>query len=343
MIGARIRLVRQYLGISQQDLARAAEINQSVISRVEQGGAAGADLLACVSRVTGYAVSYFDRGPLPDLPETSLRFRKRSSSRRSDEKRLRAYCVQLVELLSEIEKRVSLPPVMIQSVERAIDGEDIETLAVFVRHQLGAKHNEPLKGIATAIERKGGVVVGALVESAKIDGACLWAPGPGGRPLICFNRDAPGDRQRLSIAHELGHLILHRRIDPQWSYGIASQQLEKQAFQFGSALLMPRSAAKGEINSNATLRDLAIVKAKWGVSIAALIRRAYELGIIPNRRYRSLNKQLAMRGWRKSEPVSVPTQKPRLLTEAIRAAFGSLAEAGEETGISAMAIRDLAA
>lgn len=339
MIGDRVRLAREYLSLTQQQLADAAAVTQSAISQIERGGPAKERTLLAISDATGYSMEFFERGALPDLPDLSLRFRKRATARRTDDKRLRAHCRQGIELLSEIEQRAELPPVTLTPHYADVGEEDIETLAVTVRQQLGVGPIDPVPNLMRAIERCGVLVFGASVNLNKHDAASAWPGFPVGRPIVCYARGWPGDRQRLSLAHELGHLVLHqtRTIEP--------DRAEAEAFRFGAALLIPRDAALEAIEPPVMLRSLAWAKSRWGVSIAALIRRAHDLRIVDGYRYQSLMKQLSARGWRKDEPVYVPVEQPSLLSKALRLVYGSdqPAAVAARTGLARIAIRDLVA
>jgi Zn-dependent peptidase ImmA (M78 family) len=100
-------------------------------------------------------------------------------------------------------------------------------------------------------------------------------------------------------------------------------QAENEAFRFAGALLLPSTVAHEELEQPVTLRSLAYVKARWGISIAALIRRCWDLGIVSDEKRTSLEKQLSARGWRKSEPVHVPDESPLLITKMIETVAGT--------------------
>ena len=339
MIGERVRLAREYLAMTQQGLAAAVHVTQPAISQIEQGGPVADDTLCSISEATGYSIQFFLRGPLPDLPELSLRYRKRASSRRSEDRRVRAHCRQGIELVAHLEQRAELPPVALKPTPDDVDLEDIETLALDVRRQLGVGQADPIPNLVRAVERAGVVVFGASANLDKHDAASAWPSFPEGRPIVCFARGWPGDRQRLSIAHEVGHLVLHqtRLIDP--------DRAETEAFRFGAALLIPRDAAVEAIAVPVTLRSLAWVKSQWGISISSLIRRGHDLRLIDQQRYQSLMKQLSARGWRKQEPVEVPVERPALLLKTLRLVYGSdrPVAIAADTGLSPVAIRELIA
>lgn len=340
MIGERVRLARDYLQISQQQLADAAGITQSAVSQIEAGGPAAERTVQRISDATGYSLGFFERGALPDLPETSLRYRKSAASRQRDEKRLRAHVRQGLELVSELEQHAQLPPLALQAASQTIiDDDALEQLALNTRRQLGIGPSDPVPNLVRAVERAGVVVFGASTGLARHDAVSVWPSYPIGRPIVCYARGRPGDRQRLSVAHEIGHLVLHqlRSVEP--------KRAESEAFRFGAALLVPRDAATESIRPPITLRTLAWAKARWGVSVAALIRRCRDLRIIDEHRYVSLNKQLSARGWRKHEPVTVPPERPALLSQTLRSVRGTDRPTAVSTitGLAPVAARDLVA
>ncbi len=339
MVGERVRLVREYLSMTQQGLAEAARVTQPAISQIEKGGPVTNATLQSIAAATGYSTEFFQRGTLPDLPELSLRYRKRASSRRSEDKRVRAHCRQGIELIGQLEQQTQLPPVALKPAKSDIDDDGIETLAVAVRHQLGIGPDDPVPNVMRAVERGGIVVFGASVNLERHDAASVWPNFPLGRPVVCYARGWPGDRQRLSLAHEVGHLVLHQ------TRTVEADRAETEAFRFGAAFLIPRDAAIEAIEAPATLRSLAWAKSKWGISIAALIRRGHDLRVIDTRRYQSLMKQLSARGWRKKEPVNVPEEQPALLPKMLRLTYGTdrPSALAAVTGLSPLAIRDLIA
>ena len=59
------------------------------------------------------------------------------------------------------------------------------------------------------------------------------------------------------------------------------------------------------VTENLLLHGYMRIKADYGISIAAIIRRAKDLGVITAARYRSLSIQISSQGWRLNEPVEV--------------------------------------
>ena len=340
VIGERVRLARYYLQISQQELAAAAKVSQSAISQLEKGGRVSERTLQSISDATGYSVRFFQRGALPDLPDMSMRFRRSASTLQRDERRLRAHVRQGLELVTDLEHQVAFPSVRIEATcDTSIHDEAIEDLAIETRRQLGIGRGDPVPNLLRAVERAGVVVFGGTTQVDGHEAVSAWPLYPSGRPVVCYTRGKPGDRQRLSIAHEIGHLVLHQRrvVEP--------ARAETEAFSFGAALLLPRESAFEEIEPPVTLRTLAWTKARWGISIAALIRRCRDLRIIDEHRYKSLNVQLGTRGWKKNEPVKVAAERPTLLSQALRLVYGTdhPSSVARLKGLNPLAVRDLIA
>jgi Zn-dependent peptidase ImmA (M78 family) len=139
------------------------------------------------------------------------------------------------------------------------------------------------------------------------DAFSTWAGGDGAMPVIVVTATPAGDRRRFSVAHELGHLVLH-----QVSEG-SLHTVEQQADAFAAAFLLPEAAMRKVLVPPITLTTLADLKARWGMSLQALIRRALVLECLTPSQYRSLYAQLGARGWRTHEPVAVPVERPRAL------------------------------
>jgi Zn-dependent peptidase ImmA (M78 family) len=116
-------------------------------------------------------------------------------------------------------------------------------------------------------------------------------------------------RLRFDSAHELGHLVLHADPEP------GNRTLERQADAFAGALLMPRDEILEELPRRWDFRTFAALKRRWGVSLAALLHRARELGRLTENSYRwavtTLSPSMAgARSRSRSGPSSSPSCSP---------------------------------
>lgn len=132
--------------------------------------------------------------------------------------------------------------------------------------------------------------------------------------VVC-RKDVTGDRQRLTLAHELAHLVLQ---------GGDDAQSEKFAYRFGAAFLVPREPLIREVGEKRTslnVHELLLLKERFGVSVQALIRRMRDLEIISEPGYKSACITISRMGWRTKEPGTPvpPEQSTWLERSALRA------------------------
>ncbi|MFD2077856.1 protein of unknown function [Actinopolymorpha cephalotaxi] len=344
----RLRSARLLLGLDNSELSVAARLDHSVVTAIERGQCPlTVDSAEAVARVTQLPLSFFavrsaevprDSLRLPEDGDLSARMRDRI-------RQLFAEALRVTEVLFE-ETRYSLPrlPVEATSADR-LSGDRIESVAEHVRAALGLGPDGHVPYVMRALERHG-VAVAPLILPGSTDAQCL-APGHfgvsfwsgfDGPALVGFFPGARPDRDRFTLAHELGHLVLHSRrhsVDAEW-----------EANRFASAFLIPAHRAAEIFGPDATLIDFARAKAEWGLSIQALIVRAAELGLIGADRAASLCEELRVRGWRHSEPVEVVAEEPVLLWRMLVNRFGPSpyrsSMAAERLGLPPFVLRALA-
>jgi Zn-dependent peptidase ImmA (M78 family) len=164
----------------------------------------------------------------------------------------------------------------------------------------------PVKNLVGAIENAGGIVVPCSFGTTKLDAVSQW---PRNMPPIFFiNKDIPVDRWRFTLAHEVGHIVMH---------AIPTPNAEKEADRFASEFLMPERMIRHDLD-NITLEKAAALKPYWRVSIQALFRRAKDVGKMTDRRYISLCAYISKLGYRKIEPVTIAPEEPTVLRNLIR-------------------------
>lgn len=347
LAGERVRTARHLLGVSQEELARASALSQALISQVENGVRTATDeVLDAVARATSMPRAFFDAVP-PELPPGSLRFRKLASARRGDIRRVEALLGEAFRIVTHLMVDAKYPsPVLPVQTETPGD-EEIERLADETRTALGIGLDAPVRHVTRACERGGVAVVPLNLpgddsqegEAVGHFGASFW-PGRGEPALIGYFSNGTGDRQRFTLGHELGHLVLHSR-----RRMIADA--EREAHRFAGAFLLPRERMIEAMGTAPlTLGSLMRMKATWGASIQALIMRGNHLGLIDERRKTSLFKQLSARQWRKSEPVIVHPEEPALMWTLLESRYGPEATrsrvVAERVGISAHVLRSIA-
>jgi Zn-dependent peptidase ImmA (M78 family) len=135
--------------------------------------------------------------------------------------------------------------------------------------------------------------------------------------LIVISSNWPGDRQRFTLAHELGHLILHERL---------AIDEEKACNRFAGAFLFPQDAVLKEFGSHRNsieLQEFAIVKGEYRLSMASICHRLHDLEIINEHYFNSLIQQFKHHGWNKNEPgEQTPKEKSHVFKQMIFHALG---------------------
>ena len=172
--------------------------------------------------------------------------------------------------------------------------------------------------LALAIEGAGVVLIREETGISQIEGLSAWSDALG-RPLVLLSADKDnGYRSRFDLAHELGHLILHRFI-PRPTERDRHKQLEQQAHRFAGAFLLPAETFASEVRTPVTLDDLLLLKRRWGVSVAAIVMRLRALKILDEEATQSLFKRRSARWGAKSEPGDGDRspERPRLLRRTI--------------------------
>jgi Zn-dependent peptidase ImmA (M78 family) len=195
---------------------------------------------------------------------------------------------------------------------------DLEVIASSMRRQWRLGEG-PITSALLVAENAGAIIGIDEVASTKIDGQCNWCAGDG-RPYLLLARDKyTAFRRQMDVAHELAHLVLHRGVDED-ELADNFQLIEDQAKYLACAFLLPHRSFSAEIFS-LSLDGFLSLKARWKVSIGAMIKRAQDLDILSDTAAQRLWKYRATRGWHKHEPLDSPTDtpvdEPRLLRRSI--------------------------
>jgi Zn-dependent peptidase ImmA (M78 family) len=215
-----------------------------------------------------------------------------------------------------LSRSMKLPPVTVPgSADRAID---LETTVQDVRAALGLPPDQPIRNLTRLLEHDGAIVLALPYD--RDTGQDAFSTRIQGRPLIATLRGAPPDRLRHSLAHELGHLVLHGDAP------FGGHEVEKEADQFAGAFLLPAEVATAELDGPMTIERLLKLKERWGISMRALVVRANALGLISTRTYQRWIQSLNTRYGATSEPGSnlVPYERPRALAQMAEMAWGSM-------------------
>lgn len=329
--GARLLVLRQLNGLNQSELAGALGIGQAFISQVERGLKPLPTGLATAAAERFAVPMSFFTVPRSLTEEGFATFRRSAKASSSDERIVAAHFGEAARLF----ERVSESSGYRTADFGALASVDPESAAQEVRQELGLGDDEPVMNATRAVERLGvGVIHNLLgVSTAFTDHVGMSRPNPYvDRPLVATLGVLPGAESRITVMHELAHLIFDR--DRSMPIRGTRSLEERRAFRFAGAVLLPAGVVKERIGESLTLHGYLPVKANYGISVSAIIVRAAELGVISPERKRTLMVQLSSSGWRREEPVPVASEQPILVRQATLRAVGNTArQAAESVGL----------
>lgn len=314
-------LARESWGLNQTDLAALISVNQGTISRVEGGLLLPSDdlLRTLVEKLEFPEHFFFQTDKVYGFNSTVFFHRKRQSLPDRVLRRLHAQ-MNLSRMRVDILTRSVQPEMSFKFLR--MNPEDYESgvsaVARLVRSTWQLPSG-PIRDLTKAIEEAGGIVIEFDFKTQQADAISEWIEDKkDSRPLFLVNANSsiPWDRRRMTLAHELGHIILHRFPHP---------KMEDEANEFAAEFLMPRREIKPSLY-NLTMAKLAELKRIWKVSMQALIERAYQLKTITDYQRRLFYMNLNRRGSRLHEPLEneYPPERPNLFTELLRAHLQSL-------------------
>lgn len=321
MISDRIKQARTAAGLSQRGLSERAGVTAMAISKYENGQSTpSSGVLLRLAKALGVRVEYFLR---PSSVELELHgYRKHAGTPKKLLAQIEADVKEQVERFLELEKRFPTLPIERFAVpaelpERIEALEQLEDAAVALRHawQLGVN---PIPDLTDTLEERGFKVFRSTIShQAQFDGL---AARVNGAPVVVVGAEWPGDRQRFTLAHELGHLVVGDRL-------AAGLDVEKAVNRFAGAFLAPEPVVRkalGDRRQWLEPRELYLLKQEYGLSMNGWLHRAQDLGIINDHTYGKLRRFFKDRGWDKREPFDqLQPEEARLFPQLV---YRALAE-----------------
>src|SRR5215470_837099 len=232
--GQRIAQLRGIRKMTQQQLVdRIPGLRQSRLSRIEKNLAQpNEELLALLAVELGVLADFFSRNALPTLAAHSPQFRARSRLTASSRASALQWAQLSYEALSELRTFGSSIPVCLPKM----NGATPAGAAREIRKILGLNTTQPVPYLLLALERLGVTVLAVPYDDNALDAFSAWQ---GTEPVICLLGGRPGDRIRYSVAHELGHLVLHDEASVAAKSLSRGKDLEDEADAFAAELLTP--------------------------------------------------------------------------------------------------------
>ncbi|WP_103337822.1 helix-turn-helix domain-containing protein [Amycolatopsis sp. CA-126428] len=313
-VARMVRTVREARRWAQVDLAQAAGVSQGFVSKVEKGLLPlSAEYLVAIADALAVPADLLRvTDPIGGVEVTCLHHRRRSSAMSVKVMRAVEGLTQLTRLsvdgLSE-DVNDSRPQLLQLTRMPIAEHGDPSAVAASLRRAWGLPDG-PVEDLVGLLESAGVRLVRRDLGTAAQDAVSTWPMD--GQPLILLNRDLPPDRERFTLAHEVGHLLMHQ---------LPSDDQEKEANRFAGEFLAPAKELEPLLRG-LTVRQfakLADLKMTWKVSMAMLIQRAADLDCISASQFKTFRIRLNQYGWSKHELGDLPTETPRHVAGLIAA------------------------
>jgi Zn-dependent peptidase ImmA (M78 family)/DNA-binding XRE family transcriptional regulator len=299
--------------MSQAELAAAVRVSQVSVSHWEKGQRVPEpDVLARLAAVLGVLPLTLSDS---SVATTTPMFRASGVTRKRDERMIegRTELARLAasRILEEVEVSADLPW---PSPEDPL-GAGPEDAAAALR-RVWRIPSGPIDDLTTFIEASGTLVLRVDFGHPKVEAAYAHPRREARRWILMNTYATDWARQRLTVAHELGHAVLHH-----WdAFNVPDEaQREKEAYRFALALMVPAKDFILDIAHTARRwEDFLRLRPKWGISAAALARRARDLDLLDAASYRSLNiRRRSLGHWRAEPGDDGEPERPSVFPETV--------------------------
>lgn len=327
--GQRLTEARYELSLTISDLATISDLSRTTISKLENGvvSTPALETVSALSRALKKPVSFFYPNNELQLKNISIPSFRSVLSRSMKINNQSQVCLTRCELIIQClynyiqPRNLSFSDSLLDSIDpENLDDDDIEYIAEQVRSSCKIGPGAILK-LSTFMENNGIICAPARLPERVDSINVTFKTVSGKTSLVLFNSKLNYFRQRFSLAHEIGHIVLHQNCSKEDFIAHASNY-EKQAHRFASAFLMPLDSFRASV-MKMTIEGALYLKSQWKVSAQAVIRRFFDTGMIDESRYKYLQMEICRRGWKTREPDDgrVLPEEPYYLRNAFNFIF----------------------
>ena len=315
-----VEMAREARALTQTALSDRLGCTQATISRIEKGKlSVSQKMMEKLSDVLDYPKDFFYQEGGIYTPSTRYR-RSRQKLRARDRDRLDASHNIRARVIGTLLDSIEIEGGNIPSMPVSKYGSPRE-VARRLRDWWDVPSG-PIDNLTRLIESNGGIIVHTGFNTGEMDG--VYYPFPDIPPTIFLDREQPGDRLRFTLAHELGHIVMHQ--DP-----VEPERAEEETNSFAGEFMMPEDDIYLQLRG-LDLHKLARLKQEWKMAMGALLVRAERIGAISHRKYRGLWRKMGKAGYRKREPaeLDIPKEEPRLESRLVEVHLDELGYSVEE-------------
>jgi len=313
----RIKSMRLARGFTQEDLVKRMNgiISKQALSKYETEKATPSPRVA-IRLAQALGVKTISLFTPPKYRIEFVAYRRVSTLGVLGRRRIEGMLSEEITRRLELQERLGVKNKFLDRQINVFSLEDAEMAASEVR-QLWKLGTNPIANLTDVLERRSVHVLPVEQAGDKFHGISAFALNDDNEVVgagVAYKTGTTGERQRMTLAHELGHLVM--RVDD-------SCDEEKAAFRFAGSFLMPEDDmfdTLGRSRRRLSIEELLLLKGYFGVSMQAIIYRAKDLGIIGANHYRELFVKFNKLGWRKQEPAPLPLEEPKLWQQLLQRA-----------------------
>ena len=309
MLSERLKLARKRSGLSLRALSSRMEgiVSAQAIGKYERGEMMPSSTVAiALAKALDVSMSYL-LSP-SNISLESVEFRKLASTKASERAAVEGQVLDHVDRYLQVEELLGIASSIWEepgSAPYGIDAvEDADRAAVSVRNawNLGGG---PIPDMTELLEERG-IKVFKLSLPRAVDGLTCYVHRADGEdvPVVVCSTDKSIERQRFTIAHELGHMVMDI------PSGVPE---EKACHRFAGAFLAPQEELMREVGRRRLhfgFGEVIEIKQMFGISAAALVVRMRDLGIITEATMVGIFRGIG-NSWRKHEPCPLErTENP---------------------------------
>ncbi len=333
--GSRLVAMRELLGWTQGEVAEETKISPSALSQAERGDTTlSASNIVRVAEFLGVSPEAFVDQPAPRV-DLVPQFRHLRRTPRRERRKAERFVYATAQVAKVLQESVRFPKLF--DCDEAVDPDlpieeakkQVERAAAQAREALRLSPDDPIGDDVISILEVGGITV--VRDPDTDEDIDAYSAIVDDIPIIVVygGDDCAWDRDNFNLAHELGHLVMHRRVER----APGTRTVEAQAHRFAGAFLGPKKAIRSQLPTDLDWGHYLQLKRTWGMSMAALVRRAKDLKVIDDATYTRAMKQRSSYGWRFKEPGSGDRgpSEPQFLSRAAHLADMSSEHLAERT------------
>ena len=320
--GNRLKTARQYRGLTVEELSQKINVSKQAVSQYETGKIEDVPFqkILAISGALNFPYRYFAQEDISNIKTGATYFRslmKTSKKYRLAQEIKMEHIATIYSLLNEY---VTFPQLNLPGWIGEITSP--AEAAKELRNYWGLG-DKPIDNIMRTVEQNGIIVTTFATDTDDIDAFSQYIDMNDFDVYIIALSSNKESAARISfdIAHELGHIMLH-----EWSEDeevLTREEFkakEKEANEFAAAFLLPETSFAKEVSLDPQKLDYYVqLKRRWKVSVAAMLYRSCDLGIITQGQYQYMMRVMQNKGWRKSEPLdnTIKSANPSLFSDAV--------------------------